>query len=155
MTQLTYLQQLRHPNWQRRRLEALNLADFTCQRCFGTEKPLHVHHKQYIKGRLAWEYGDSELIVLCDSCHDHEHALLEGLKLAIANSWQRPEDIASVVSGMSMPFAAGQDGLQAAAALIDNLRVLSADNLIRIHSLAVELFGEQMAENKEGQQGNA
>jgi hypothetical protein len=65
--------QYRHPNWQRKRLEALEAADYTCQRCYDTETQLHVHHKRYVKGRLVWEYGLDELDVLCVSCHDETH----------------------------------------------------------------------------------
>lgn len=66
--------QYRHPNWQKKRLEALETAEFTCQRCFDTEAQLHVHHKRYVKGRTVWEYDLAELAVLCDSCHDIAHA---------------------------------------------------------------------------------
>lgn len=34
-----------------------------------SNKKLHVHHKQYIKGLKAWEYEDRYLVTLCDRCH--------------------------------------------------------------------------------------
>lgn len=34
---------------------------------------LHVHHKFYIYGKLAWEYHDDALITLCNFCHQELH----------------------------------------------------------------------------------
>lgn len=34
---------------------------------------LNVHHKHYIVDKKAWEYKDTELITLCDSCHYNIH----------------------------------------------------------------------------------
>lgn len=73
MAKLTYSEQLKHPKWQRRRLERLNAAQFMCESCGEAEKTLHVHHRRYIKGRMAWEYDDEELPVLCEDCHALEH----------------------------------------------------------------------------------
>lgn len=70
---LTYKEQLLHPNWQRKRLEMLDAAGFKCTLCNAGEKTLHVHHKSYIKGRMAWEYEDGELEVLCEDCHEAAH----------------------------------------------------------------------------------
>lgn len=70
---LTYGEQLKHPNWQRKRLEVLNLAEFACQRCYDKDSTLHVHHKHYVKGRMAWEYEAKELAALCESCHQVAH----------------------------------------------------------------------------------
>lgn len=74
MKKLSYIDQLKHPNWQRKRLERLDAAKWTCERCAAQEKTLHVHHKQYFKGRMAWEYSDAELLVLCEQCHSDVHA---------------------------------------------------------------------------------
>lgn len=75
MAKMTYAEQLRNPNWQRRRLEILSRSDFSCENCGDAESTLNVHHKYYRKGRMAWEYEDHELMALCESCHkqDHEH----------------------------------------------------------------------------------
>ena len=74
---MTYREQLLSPFWQRKRLEALSAADFSCQHCYDKEETLHVHHKLYVKGRKAWEYELSELLVLCESCHKEEHEKLD------------------------------------------------------------------------------
>jgi hypothetical protein len=70
---MTYSEQLRHPNWQRVRLEVLNASDWQCGICGSKDKMLHVHHKQYIKGRMAWEYEISNFDALCDVCHSETH----------------------------------------------------------------------------------
>ena len=77
---LSYAAQLRHPNWQKRRLERLSAAEWTCQNCGDKSTTLHVHHKRYVKGRLAWEYDDAELAVLCDPCHEEEHYIIDELR---------------------------------------------------------------------------
>ncbi|MDZ7892353.1 MAG: hypothetical protein U5L73_11425 [Rhodoferax sp.] len=70
---MTYKEQLLHPNWQRKRLEILQRDDFACKLCLDKESTLHVHHKQYGKGRMAWEYPNDELVTLCEACHDTMH----------------------------------------------------------------------------------
>ena len=84
MAKMTYSEQLKHPNWQRKRLEMLSDANFECTNCGEKEKTLHVHHKQYIKGRMAWEYENSQLDVLCEDCHESEHESRELLDELLA-----------------------------------------------------------------------
>jgi hypothetical protein len=67
----SYADLLRHPRWQRRRLEIMQRDDFACRECGATEKTLNVHHTVYIKGRKPWEYEDSQLRTLCQDCHHH------------------------------------------------------------------------------------
>lgn len=77
---LTYAEQLKHPNWQRRRLEVLEYCGWACSECGNKEKTLHVHHKQYFKGRMAWEYSVDELCALCEACHQEEHHTQDRIK---------------------------------------------------------------------------
>lgn len=86
MEKLTYPEQLKHPLWQRKRLEAMDAHGFVCRKCGSTDKTLHVHHKQYIKGRMAWEYEVDELSVLCEDCHSDEHDQQDLLKRLIDNA---------------------------------------------------------------------
>lgn len=79
-TKLTYREQLLHPNWQRKRLEVMQRDEFRCQRCMDTEATLHVHHKQYAKGRMAWEYPTDELVTLCEVCHEGMHLEMQSLR---------------------------------------------------------------------------
>jgi hypothetical protein len=83
MSRMTYTEQLKHPKWQKRRLEILNRANFKCESCDDAEKTLHVHHKRYRKGAMAWEYDDSELTALCEDCHANETLLRNQLDDAI------------------------------------------------------------------------
>lgn len=69
-----YPEQWKDPRWQRKRLEAMNRADWKCENCDDKETTLNVHHKLYIKGRMVWEYELHELAVLCEPCHQEEHA---------------------------------------------------------------------------------
>ena len=76
----TYWQLLRRPEWQKRRLEMLSKSEWTCSSCMATDANLHVHHRQYFKDRMPWDYTDDQLIVVCDICHESEHYLLDELK---------------------------------------------------------------------------
>jgi len=40
----------------------------------GKNQTLHVHHTKYIKGKMPWEYEDSDLISLCNLCHYNLHS---------------------------------------------------------------------------------
>ena len=68
----SYVEMLRSPLWQKKRLEIMQRDDFTCQHCGCKERELQVHHRVYHKGAKPWEYDDSELITLCDRCHEAE-----------------------------------------------------------------------------------
>ena len=70
---MTYKEKLKHPKWQKKRLEILQRDDFKCSVCGNDEKTLHVHHKKYIKGRQPWDYGDENFSTLCEDCHKQEH----------------------------------------------------------------------------------
>jgi len=69
----SYQTKLLDPRWQRKRLEALQKAEFACEMCYDAESTLHVHHKQYLKGREPWEYEVDQLGVLCKDCHEQMH----------------------------------------------------------------------------------
>lgn len=107
MGNLTYSEQLKHPNWQRKRLEMLSEADFTCQSCFSKEQTLHVHHKQYFKGRKAWEYSNDELAVLCEVCHEGEHESSDLLKESLASLPASGPGCLSDVVGMVSGYVEG------------------------------------------------
>ena len=68
----TYSELLRSPMWQKKRLEIMQRDNFTCQHCGCEGRELQVHHKIYHKDAKPWEYDDSELITLCDQCHEAE-----------------------------------------------------------------------------------
>lgn len=72
---MSYADLLRRPEWQKRRLEVLQAADFTCSSCDAKDAELHVHHLIYRRGAKPWEYGEHELEVLCKHCHADVTAL--------------------------------------------------------------------------------
>lgn len=69
---MKYSEKLRDPRWQKRRLEILQRDNFTCQKCGDGEETLAVHHFFYRKGIEPWDYPDSALLTLCESCHAEE-----------------------------------------------------------------------------------
>lgn len=71
---LSYDNQLSHPLWLKKREHILNKKGRKCSKC-GSSKNLQVHHLKYVWGRMAWEYKDKDLIVLCDSCHERIHCI--------------------------------------------------------------------------------
>lgn len=73
---MTYSEKLKHPKWQKKRLQILSRDKFTCKKCGDTETQLHVHHKEYISGNDPWDYDNKLLITLCEDCH----SIIEKLK---------------------------------------------------------------------------
>lgn len=66
---MNYQYQLKHPKWQKKRLEILNRDNFTCQKCGDLETTLHIHHLKYPENGNAWDIGNEHLITLCSHCH--------------------------------------------------------------------------------------
>jgi 5-methylcytosine-specific restriction endonuclease McrA len=66
-----YKDQLKDHRWNEKRKQII-ARDKVCQFC-GRSKRLHVHHISYIPNRLAWEYPNEYLILLCSKCHKNEH----------------------------------------------------------------------------------
>lgn len=81
---MTYSEKLKDPRWQRKRLEVMEAAGFHCEMCDAEDRTLHVHHKEYIKGREPWEYESSELQCLCEQCHETTHKLKRDIKFALS-----------------------------------------------------------------------
>ena len=69
---MTYSEQIKHPKWQKKRLEILNRDKFRCW-CGEKEKTLHVHHRYYETGLKIWEYPDEALVTLCIDHHVEWH----------------------------------------------------------------------------------
>ena len=77
-----YVEKLKDPRWQKKRLEILQRDEFTCQQCFNTEMCLHVHHRIYQRGKEPWDYSDSLLVTLCEECHYAEaESMRESMEL--------------------------------------------------------------------------
>lgn len=69
----TYLDKLRDPRWQKKRLETLQRDGFRCLECGDDKSPLHVHHMRYFKGIEPWDVPDGALATLCEKCHEDAH----------------------------------------------------------------------------------
>lgn len=70
---MNYLEKLRDPRWQKRRLETLSRFRWQCQGCGGHEQTLHIDHLVYRSGASPWDYDDDELTVFCATCHEAIH----------------------------------------------------------------------------------
>lgn len=69
---LTYEEQLSDNRWISRRSIILKRDNHKCKMCgVGGDKdnPLHIHHRYYKFGALAWQYNNNALITLCRNCH--------------------------------------------------------------------------------------
>lgn len=115
---MTYLEQLKHPLWQQKRLRMLEAGCWRCSLCSEAGTTLHVHHKRYVKGRMVWEYEDEELNVLCELCHGEEHELQELLSdlLVAAQDWNPQRLAAALLGGYFAEAVGGIDESLAARA---------------------------------------
>lgn len=77
---MKYSDKLKHPKWQKKRLEILQRDNFTCQNCFDKESELHVHHIKYTYGSEIWDYENKLLMTLCISCHEDITSLKKDIK---------------------------------------------------------------------------
>lgn len=75
----SYSDKLRHPKWQKKRLEILNRDGFCCRTCFDDEETLHVHHMVY-QGENPWETENKYLVTLCEYCHEVENGFNDEIK---------------------------------------------------------------------------
>jgi hypothetical protein len=70
---MDYLEKLKDPRWQKKRLEILQRDQWTCKSCGEKEKTLHVHHLFYFKDTDPWDLNDGYLITLCENCHSEKN----------------------------------------------------------------------------------
>lgn len=64
-----YDEQIRSPEWAAFSADIRAKHPF-CEQCRRSDARLNVHHIFYDWRRKLWEYEPSELIVLCEPCHD-------------------------------------------------------------------------------------
>jgi len=65
----SYLEKLRDPRWQKKRLQIFERDKFRCQLCWNDKMTLHVHHKYYKHGKQPWEYPLKAMLTLCEKHH--------------------------------------------------------------------------------------
>lgn len=99
MTKTTYSDRLKHPLWQKKRLQILKRDKWKCKLCGDEETTLHVHHHEYSGGE-PWEVENSLLVTLCEHCHTEIEQLkaeksnkgedfdFNSLRVFKSNNWQ-------------------------------------------------------------------
>ena len=70
-TQNDYAKKLQDPRWQRKRLEVMQAAGWTCVICGDKDEELNVHHPAYSAYHEPWDY--TNLQCLCRTCHTIQH----------------------------------------------------------------------------------
>ena len=73
--QRNYIEKLRDPRWQRRRLAVLERAGWRCEGCGTNHVNLQIHHGFYERDADPWDYPDGALFCVCDSCHERAEAV--------------------------------------------------------------------------------
>lgn len=97
----TYSELLKHPKWQKRRLQILSEHKFSCQNCGTDDETLHIHHGYYEKGKKPWEYEDDTLHALCGTCHER----FEELSLHLKRSYAKIGSEAALITLIHCAFA--------------------------------------------------
>lgn len=110
MSKPTYYELLRDPRWQKKRLEVMQRAEFSCENCGDSTTTINVHHKYYTKGAMPWDYPNEALACFCEPCHESWHSDLETVKYLISRAF--PTHLAELVGylkGKVLLFEAGPD----------------------------------------------
>ena len=68
----------RQKKWKAYCSQQIKLHGNRCCHCLrlGSEVVLQVHHRDYVTGRMPWEYPFEECEVLCKGCHAKEHSII-------------------------------------------------------------------------------
>ena len=99
-----YAEKLKHPSWQRKRLEVLQRDGFKCRYCKDETSTLHVHHLHYVKGRNPWDYDNASLVTLCHVCHDNEHDSFAEAKNCLIDSLRTRGAMFMDIIGIAVAF---------------------------------------------------
>lgn len=67
---MEYLEKLKDPRWQQKRLKILERDNWACKNCGEKTETLVVHHLVYFSKKNPWEVHDGFLITLCETCHN-------------------------------------------------------------------------------------
>ena len=98
-----YLEKLKDPRWQKKRLEIFERDGWRCKMCGDEQNTLHVHHLFYFKDVEPWDVHDGFLISLCEFCH----GLTKGKNLAEdEETLDLRSDVGGLLGGI---WAAGYD----------------------------------------------
>ena len=67
---MTYKDQIKHPKWQRKRLEIMKRDKFQCTICHCKEKQLQIHHLYYLPNTMIWDYDNECYRTVCNIHHE-------------------------------------------------------------------------------------
>lgn len=68
---MKYSEKLKHPKWQKKRLEILQRDNFTCVLCGDKETELQINHLKYTGE--PYDAPNKDLETLCKHCHALKH----------------------------------------------------------------------------------
>ena len=71
-----YNRLLEDERWKEFRLKVMSERGSRCECCGGTDI-LQIHHTFYISGKLPWEYDINDMRVLCRTCHQRIHNIIQ------------------------------------------------------------------------------
>ena len=71
-----YNRLLEDKRWKEFRLKVLSERGSRCECCGGTDI-LQIHHTFYISGKMPWEYDINDMRVLCRTCHQRIHNIIQ------------------------------------------------------------------------------
>lgn len=81
---MTYAEKLHDGRWWKFRAEFLSRQPLGpdgrhyCFNCgYDYVGSLQIHHRRYILDKDPWDYEDSDLLLLCDKCHNFIHKVEE------------------------------------------------------------------------------
>ena len=66
---MNYKEQIKHPKWQRKRLEIFERDNWKCRICQENNKQLQVHHLYYLPNTMIWDYDNEAMVTLCEEHH--------------------------------------------------------------------------------------
>ena len=127
----SYLEKLKDPRWQKKRLEIFERDNWMCQKCFDEKSTLVIHHKLYLPKTEPWDYPQELLITLCQPCHEEEwqSAQIDQSLLHAVHSKFFSDDISEIAVGfytMELPLQRENYGATIGWALTD----ISTQNFI-------------------------
>ena len=100
----SYLEKLKDPRWQKKRLEILERDSWCCQKCFDCDSTLHVHHRVYFNNKDPWDIDNEFLVTLCKDCHTEESETFKQVFDKFSNQVKKNYfscDIASLSSALN------------------------------------------------------
>lgn len=107
----SYYELLKHPKWQKMRLEVMERAKFECESCGSKDNTLHVHHSYYEKGKAPWEYEEDTLQCLCEDCHKE----IQGLVALLDERINRVKELNTICGDLLERLIGYTMGIEAAS----------------------------------------